>query len=75
MARDIPSEHCLQPGLPGYLIRFVTLAFVPHRRIRSTEVLSPSVVRPGLRDFTPTPDVPFGPLGPKLTGFRRTPTR
>ena len=71
----IPSEHCLRPGLPGYLIRLETLAFVPHCRIRFLEVLSPSVVRAGLWDFTPTPNVPFEPSGPKLCSFRRTPTR
>ena len=70
-----PSEHRLRLGLPGYLIRFETLAFVPHCRIRPSEVLSPSVVRPGLRDFTPTPDVPLGSSGPKPNSFRRTPTR
>ena len=74
MARDIPSEHCLQPGLPGYLIRFETLAFVPHCRVRSLNVVSPLVVRPGLQDFTPTPDVPVESLGPKLCSFHRTPT-
>ena len=31
-----PSGQCLQLGLPGYLIRFAPLAFVPHRRIRSS---------------------------------------
>ena len=70
-----PSRHCLRPGLPGYLIRFETLAFVPHCRIRSRDVLSPSAVRPGLRDFTPTPDVPVAPSGPKPRSFHRTPTR
>jgi hypothetical protein len=52
-----------------------TLAFVPHRRIRLPNVLSPSVVRPGLRDFTPTPDVPVGSSGPEPHRFHRTPTR
>ena len=69
-----PNEHRLQLGLPGYLIRFETLAFVPHCRIRPLRVLSPSVVRPGLRDFTPTPDVPSEPSGSKPDSFRRTPT-
>jgi hypothetical protein len=27
-----PSTHRLQPGLPGYLIPFATLAFVPQRQ-------------------------------------------
>ena len=70
-----PSGHRLRLGLPGYLIRFVTLAFVPHRRVRPPRALSPPAVRPGLQDFTPTPDVPPGSSGPKPAGFRRTPAR
>ena len=70
-----PSEHRLRPGLPGYLIRFETLAFVPHRRVRPLEALSPPMVRLGLRDFTPTPDVPLESSGPKPDSFRWTPTR
>ena len=42
------SSHRLQPGLPGYLIRFAPLAFVPHRRTRSGMAPSPLVVLPGL---------------------------
>ena len=68
------NEHRLQLGLPGYLIRFETLAFVPHCRIRLLRVLSPSVVRLGLQDFSPTPDVPSEPSGSKPDSFRRTPT-
>ena len=41
------SGHRLQLGLPGYLIRFATLAFVPHRRIRSSQTPSPQVVPQG----------------------------
>ncbi len=29
------SAQCLLPGLPGYLIRFAPLAFIPHRHIRA----------------------------------------
>lgn len=70
-----PNRHRLRLGLPGYLIRFETLAFVPHCRIRPRDVVSPSAVRPGLQDFTPTPDVPVTPSGPKPCSFRRTPPR
>ncbi len=42
-----PSPHSLQPGLPGYLIRFAPPAFVPHRRTRSRRAPSPPVVLPG----------------------------
>ena len=75
MAGVTPSEHRLRLGLPGYLIRFETRAFVPHRRIRPPEMLSLSVVRRGLQDFTPTLDVPLGSFGPKPYSFHRTPTR
>ena len=68
-----PSGHRLRLGLPGYLIRFETLAFVPHRRVRPPEALSLPAVRPGLQDFTPTPDVPLRSSGPKPHSFRRTP--
>ena len=46
-------------ALPGYLIRFVPLAFVPCRQVRSGETPSPLVVLQGLQDFTPTPEVPL----------------
>ncbi len=36
-----PSEYRLRLGLPGYLIRFVPLAFVPCRQVRSGETPSP----------------------------------
>ncbi len=54
-----PSEYRLRLGLPGYLIRFVPLAFVPCRQVRSGETPSPLVVLQGLQDFTPTPEVPL----------------
>ena len=33
-----PSAHRLRPGLPGYLIPFAPLAFVPQRQKRSSSV-------------------------------------
>ena len=60
-----PSSHRLRLGLPGYLIRFVPLAFVPHRRTRSSWTPSPPVVPEGLQDFTPTPQVPPASPGPE----------
>ena len=38
------SGHRLQLGLPGYLIPFAPLAFVPHRQIRSSQapLMTPS---------------------------------
>ncbi len=67
------SPHRLRPGLPGYLIRFAPLAFVPHRRTRSRRAPSQLVVLQGLQDFTPTPEVPSPSTGPKsgsLPGIR-----
>ena len=49
----------------SYLIRFATLAFVPHRRTRSGQTPSLPVVPQGLKDFTPTPGVPLTSPGPK----------
>jgi hypothetical protein len=60
-----PGPHRLQLGLPGYLIRFATLAFVPHRRTRSGQTPSLLVVPQGLTDFTPTLEVPLTSPGPK----------
>ena len=38
-----PSTHRLRPGLPGYLIPFAPLAFVPQRQLSSRKPLSPLV--------------------------------
>ena len=54
-----PSPHRLQLGLPGYLIRFAPLAFVPHRQNRSSQTPSPQAVLPGLQNFTSTLVVPL----------------
>ncbi len=64
LARPTPSPHRLQPGLPGYLIRFAPPAFGPHRRARSSRAPSPLVVLPGLLDFAPTPGVPSASPAP-----------
>src|SRR5437016_11752027 len=64
-----PSLQRLHPGLPGYLIPFAPLGFVPDRRIRSSATPSPLVVLPGLQDFTPTPGVPRASPGPKSDGL------
>ena len=58
-----------------YLIRFAPPAFVPHRRIRSSCAPSPQVVRSGLSDFTPTPNVLATSPGPKPGRIPRTPDR
>ncbi len=57
-ALPTPSTHRLRPGLPGYLIPFAPLAFVPHRQACSSLTPSPLVVPQGLSHFTATPGVP-----------------
>ncbi len=58
-ATPTPSPHRLQLGLPGYLIRFAPLAFVPHRQNRSSQTPSQQAVLPGLQNFTSTLGVPL----------------
>ena len=55
------SAHRLQLGLPGYLIPFATLAFVPQRQKRSSEPLSPRAFLPISTHFTASPEVPDPP--------------
>ena len=64
--------HRLQPGLPGYLIPFAPLAFVPHRQARSSLTLSPLVVPQGLSHFTATPGIPLPSPELKLDSFPRS---
>src|SRR6185437_7809389 len=55
----IPSDHRLGLGLPGYLILFAPLAFVPQRQLWSSEPLSPQVFLPISTHFTATPEIPL----------------
>jgi len=68
------SVQCWRPGLRRYLIYFATLAFVPQRQGRPSEMPSLLVFRSISTDFTPTPSVPFtsGALYPN--GFLRNST-
>ena len=54
-----PSTQRLRPGLPGYLIPFAPLAFVPQRQYSSREPLSPLVFLHISTHFTATRAVPF----------------
>ena len=54
-----PSNHRLGLGLPGYLILFAPLAFVPQRQLWSSEPLSPQVFLPISTHFTATPEIPL----------------
>ncbi len=48
------SEQCLLLGLHGYLIRFATLAFIPHCQTRTSKMPSLSLVQSRLTYFTTT---------------------
>ncbi len=68
------SADRLQLGLPGYLIPFATLAFVPQRQKRPSEPLSPPVFLMISTHFTAPPSVPLTSVSLKLCGFQRNST-
>ncbi len=65
------STHRLQLGLPGYLIPFATLAFVPQRQLRPSVPLSLLVLLPISTHFTAPPEVPHTPISLKPTSLER----
>ena len=65
-----PSDHRLRLGLPGYLIPFATLAFVPQRQLRTREPLSPLAFLPISTHFTATPEIPLSSSALKSDSFR-----
>ena len=66
-----PSSHRLQLGLPGSLIPFATLAFVPQRQLRPSEPLSPPVFLIISTHFTAPPSVPLTPVSLKPCSLER----
>ena len=66
------SAHRLQPGLPGYLIPFAPLAFVPQRQTRSSVSLSPPAFLPISTHFTAPPEVPHTPASLQSPSFKRS---
>ncbi len=52
------NMHRLRPGLPGYLIPFAPLAFVPQRQELSRDSPSPLVFLSISTHFTATPRIP-----------------
>ena len=68
------STQRLQLGLPGYLIPFAPLAFVPQRQKRSSEPLSPPVFLMISTHFTAPPSVPLTPVSLKFCGLKRSST-
>ena len=66
-----PSIHRLRRGLPGYLIRFATHAFVPQRQNRPSKPLSPLVFLPISTHFTTTPGIPLASVSLKFSSIPR----
>ncbi len=64
--------HRLGPGLPGYLIPFAPLAFVPQRQEMSRDSPSPLVFLSISTHFTATPRIPVSPPFLELNSIRRS---
>ena len=68
------STHRLRPGLPGYLIPFAPLAFVPQRQNSPSAPLSPLVFLPISTHFTAPPEVPCTSSCLQPISFKRSST-
>ena len=68
------STDRLRPGLPGYLIPFAPLAFVPQRQLGPSEPLSPPVFQMISTHFTAPPSVPLTSVLLQPWGFQRSST-
>ena len=53
-----PSDHRLRLGLPGYLIPFAPLAFVPERQVLPRKLPTPLVFLRISTHFTTPPGIP-----------------
>ena len=72
-ASPLPSSaHRLQLGLPGYLILFAPLAFVPQRQSSPSEPLSLPVFLPISTHFTAPLEVPHTPILLKSPSLERS---
>ncbi len=67
-----PSTHRLRLGLPGYLIPFAPLAFVPQCQFQSREPLSLQVFLSISTHFTATLRIPLSSSKLKLPSFKCT---
>ena len=67
-----PSDHRLRLGLPGYLIPFAPLAFVPQCQLQSRTPPSPPVFLQISTHFTATPGIPHPSPGFKPTSIGRS---
>src|SRR5204863_7768685 len=65
------NVHRLQLGLPGYLILFAPLAFVPQCQVLSRDSPSPLVFLSISTHFTATPRIPVSPPSLKPNSIRR----
>ena len=72
MSGLLPSSQRLGPGLPGYLIPFAPLAFVPQRQKRPSVPLSLLAFLPISTHFTAPPEVPHTPTSLKLSSITRS---
>ena len=72
MSSLLPSTQRLGPGLPGYLIPFAPLAFVPQRQTRSSVSLSPPAFLPISTHFTAPLEVPHTPTSLKPASLGRS---
>ena len=70
MSGLLPSSQRLGPGLPGYLIPFAPLAFVPQRQEMSRDSPSPLVFHLISTHFTATPSIPVPPPTLKLNSIQ-----
>ena len=68
------SAHRLRLGLPGYLIPFATLAFVPQRQEWPRQSLSPPAFLTISTHFTAPPEVPHTPISLKPNSIKRSST-
>ena len=66
------SAHRLQLGLPGYLIPFAPLAFVPQRQGQARESLSPLRFFLISTHFTATLGIPLSSLALKTDSIKRS---
>ena len=66
------STHRLRLGLPGYLILFATLAFVPQRQDMTSAALSPPAFPLISTHFTAPPRVPRTPTCLKPRSIKRS---
>ena len=64
------SAHRLQLGLPGYLIPFAPLAFVPQRQKGPSEPPSPLVFLRISTNFTSTLGIPLTSLELKINSIK-----